>query len=112
MPNLVLSPSWSTYIKGWTTYSLSRPTKGIVVGDMDSVDYNCLLIDIHSRLILTLLYFSLQDHSLTLITHIDVSVTLNHSQPYDRLYIETLPLSGHTTQYDQLSEQHNNNEAE
>ena len=30
-----------------TTYSLS-PTNEIVVGDMDSVNYNCLLTDIHS----------------------------------------------------------------
>ena len=77
---------------------------------MDSVNYNCLLTDIHSRLILTLLYFSLPDNSRTLITHTNVTVILNHSQPYDRLYIETLPLCGCTTQYYRLSKQHNNNE--
>ena len=87
----MLSPFCSTDKKDRATYSLSRPTKGIVVGDMDSVDYNCLLIDIHSRLIFTLLYFSLQDHSLTLITHTDVTAVLNPSQPYDQLYYRDTP---------------------
>ena len=34
----LLSTSWSTDTKGRMTYSLSRPTKGIMVGDIDLVD--------------------------------------------------------------------------